>query len=264
MKKKIIAVLCMLVVLGGFYKTSVASSAEEAKTYNTQVTDSSGNIYGSYIQTNLYAGCTYGVTVRTPKADVMKMMKITSDEEYKGAEPVLYVGDFSWETKEKKLVDELMDKFGGKLVFLLDMQLFRYDGTANILFNPAPSKLDLMIGIPEKANGVPMWEKDREFAMIRIHDGKAELIRDTDTDTRTISFQTDKFSVYALAYAPAGNIDTYLKNAGLDTPADTGAANAAGTQTQTPAQGSGTSSEYDDVPKTGDIEWEKEYGYSVR
>ena len=43
--------------------------------------------------------------------------------------------------------------------------------------------------------------KTRTYEVIRIHDGKAEVIpSDFHAETKTISFTTDKFSTYAVAY----------------------------------------------------------------
>ncbi|HIT89825.1 MAG TPA: LPXTG cell wall anchor domain-containing protein [Candidatus Merdenecus merdavium] len=40
----------------------------------------------------------------------------------------------------------------------------------------------------------------REFSVVRIHDGKAEVLKDLDQNGKTVTISTDKFSTYALMY----------------------------------------------------------------
>ncbi len=57
-------------------------------------------------------------------------------------------------------------------------------------------EISLTIAVPDslKADG-------RTFAIVRLHDGKADILSDLDSDANTITFKTDKFSVYAIVYA---------------------------------------------------------------
>ena len=57
------------------------------------------------------------------------------------------------------------------------------------------NKAKVTVNIPEK-----LRKSGREFSMIRVHDGVAEILKDIDSDANTITFETDKFSTYAIAY----------------------------------------------------------------
>ncbi len=50
-------------------------------------------------------------------------------------------------------------------------------------------------------------DEDREFSMIRIHDGVATALEDIDEDDNTITFETSQFSTYQLAYKVIYNHD---------------------------------------------------------
>ncbi len=56
-------------------------------------------------------------------------------------------------------------------------------------------EISLTIVVPDslKAEG-------RTYAIVRIHDGEADILSDIDSDEDTITFKTDKFSVYAIVY----------------------------------------------------------------
>ncbi|MCB6566855.1 hypothetical protein LI169_17540, partial [Desulfovibrio desulfuricans] len=41
---------------------------------------------------------------------------------------------------------------------------------------------------------------NREFVILRMHDGLAVILNDLDTDANTITIETDRFSNYAIAY----------------------------------------------------------------
>lgn len=58
--------------------------------------------------------------------------------------------------------------------------------------------IEVTIGIPEE-----LKEEDREFYIIRSHEGEYTLLPDMDDDPETITISTDKFSAYAFAYEQA-------------------------------------------------------------
>ena len=155
----------------------------------------------------------------------------------------------------------------GTLVAMLDIQLFRYEVVSYAPVHDAGTTVTLIAGIPEKShkdgNEYTVIKDDgREFAMVRVHNGEVTVLKDQDNDPKTITFQTDKFSGYGLMYAPAGEIDKYLGNSTSNqTQAQTQPSQPAGQPAQS-SQAAGTDKgELDDVPKTGDILWEIEYGY---
>lgn len=58
----------------------------------------------------------------------------------------------------------------------------------------------ITIDIPEKFLGV----EGREFALARVHNGKAQILPDLDNDPKTITFETTEFSTYAILYRDPG------------------------------------------------------------
>lgn len=61
------------------------------------------------------------------------------------------------------------------------------------------SAIKVTINIPSDIASISKGYK-REYHIIRVHDGKAEVIDAVDNGNGTVSFKTDKFSTYALAY----------------------------------------------------------------
>lgn len=79
-----------------------------------------------------------------------------------------------------------------------DISLISRTGTENRKITSTAEKLSITLTIPDKLK--PNSETDRTFAVIRVHDGKAEVLNDMDNDDNTITIETDCFSTYALCY----------------------------------------------------------------
>ena len=66
------------------------------------------------------------------------------------------------------------------------------------------SPINVTIEIPEN-----LRNENRAFAIVRVHDGVAEILKDIDDDPDTITIATDKFSTYSIVYQ-----DTEVSNSG--------------------------------------------------
>lgn len=238
----------------------------DESTFDSSVQGTNETFYRT-IATNYHAGSIVGLVSRTSAADMYKAANITDAEKAKGYEPVLFVDDFDWNNEDRKTADKVAQQMNGTLVAMLDIQLFRYEVVSYAPVHDAGTTVTLIAGIPEKShkdgNEYTVIKDDgREFAMVRVHNGEVTVLKDQDNDPKTITFQTDKFSGYGLMYAPAGEIDKYLGNStSSQTSNQTQPSQPAGQPAQS-SQAAGTDKgELDDVPKTGDILWEIEYGY---
>ena len=88
----------------------------------------------------------------------------------------------------------------------LDINLFKkVGGNAATKVTETSGKVKASILIPES-----LWKSGRIFEIIRVHDGVATAIAGTyDENTHVFTFETDKFSTYALAYKdPASSSDS--------------------------------------------------------
>lgn len=88
----------------------------------------------------------------------------------------------------------------------LDINLFKKVGSNDATkVTETKGKVKASIVIPES-----LWKSGRTFEIIRVHDGVATAIAGTyDENTHVFTFETDKFSTYALAYKdPASSSDS--------------------------------------------------------
>ena len=110
-------------------------------------------------------------------------------------------------------------KTGTKLVYL-DVSLFKKVGDNEPeKITKTNKKIRISVKIPEALINKDNT-KNREYSIIRIHEGVATVIEGTyDENTKLFSFDTDAFSTYALAYTDedkSGTTDTN-KNPGQST-----------------------------------------------
>lgn len=252
MKKKLMVLLTAVILLISSVSVPFEVRAEEDKVYplyDPQVIDSNYYVYGPSIQMNQYSGCISGCSVISPRQDVIDLVGGFTREDWDRGTPevIMYVGDHYDESEDRKLINQTVTEFGGTVVCALDLQLFKFDGATNIRFEELDETIQIIIGIPSEANYKNLWEiqsdQNQEFCMVRVHDGQVEILKDIDTDRKTLTFESDKFSIYAMVYATAGNVDTYL-------------ANKAAVPETTSKVSETSANDLDEVPKTGDPAWE--------
>ena len=100
---------------------------------------------------------------------------------------------------------------GYKMWQYLDINLYRIiDGTRYKL-NGTGAPVTIKINIPEA-----LRKSGREYAMVRVHNGAGELISDLDSSADTITFATDRFSVYVLVYKDKEINEEKPLNTGID------------------------------------------------
>lgn len=110
---------------------------------------------------------------------------------------------------DKTLVQNASDDY--TVGMYLDINLFKKVGSnAAVKITETNGKIKASIVIPES-----LWKSGRTFELIRVHDGGAAVISGThDESTHVFTFETDKFSTYALAYKDAtssGNNSSIVK-----------------------------------------------------
>lgn len=74
------------------------------------------------------------------------------------------------------------------------------EGKSEVPITEIKKPLTIQVRVPSslsmKLGNLWLWD----FAVIRLHDGEATVLHDQDSDPNTVTFATDKFSTYALAY----------------------------------------------------------------
>ena len=130
-------------------------------------------------------------------SNLTTLLSLTDAEVAQGVNVWLDIQDMSASVPQtdKNLIQ---DKSGDYTVGLyLDINMFKKVGNNDATkVTETNGKVKASIVIPES-----LWKSGRTFEIIRVHDGVATAIAGTyDENTHVFTFETDKFSTYALAY----------------------------------------------------------------
>ena len=140
------------------------------------------------------------------------LLSLTDEEVAQGVNVWLDVQDMSASVPQadKTLIQNTSGDYTVGLY--LDINLFKKVGSNDATkVTETNGKVKASIVIPES-----LWKSGRTFEIIRVHDGVATAIAGTyDENTHVFTFETDKFSTYALAYkdpASSSNSGTTLNS----------------------------------------------------
>ena len=148
----------------------------------TAVATAESNPFGTKIENN---------------SNLTTLLSITDEEVAQGVNVWLDVQDMSASVPQtdKTLIQNTSGDYTVGLY--LDINLFKKVGSNDATkVTETNGKVKASIVIPES-----LWKSGRTFEIIRVHDGVATAIVGTyDENTHVFTFETDKFSTYALAY----------------------------------------------------------------
>lgn len=237
--------------------TEAGTKHKECRTCHYRVTETipaTGNEPGTgTVTSGVEQGAgTPTTNISTPAAELEDML-LTEDEKQKvqngtNVRIVLEVQDAgsSVSAEDKEKINQALNGFTvGKY---LNIDLYKLVGANRTDITETAKKIRIVITVPDSLKNMGS-NKTRTFAVIRVHDGRAELLTDLDSSADTITIETDRFSTYAIVYKDSSNggnggnggNNGGGNNGGGDNSGDTGDNN-----------GTKPDSSKDNEPKTGD------------
>ena len=155
--------------------------------------------------------------------------------------------------EDKTLIDDCAKKSlpGYTVGQYLDLAVIKTVGAAAVAVTDMSAPVSIVIDVPEA-----MQAAGRTFRVIRLHGGEADVLDDLDSDAGTVTIRTDRFSVYAIAYAdsaaatPSQAPVTTSEPMVTSEPAATNAPASTAAPTQAPAVQTGNTGPQ--APATGD------------
>jgi hypothetical protein len=103
-------------------------------------------------------------------------------------------------TENTDTVDEntkrmMQTKVGYRPVSYFDFLILKTSGGITSVIDTTSAELEVVVPIPEQYR-----KEGRRFYIIRNHNGVVDILEDIGNDPTTITFKTDRFSEYAIAY----------------------------------------------------------------
>ena len=147
-------------------------------------------------------------SVLTPK----ELEMVAKGENAKVVMKVMDISD-SVSNEEKELIRGQLASMNANVdlsVLYVDLSLYKQVGNQEqTKVTQTNSKISITIEVPERFINTDT-SKNRSFYIIRIHDSVATRIEGIyDPVTHRFTFETDRFSTYALTYQDTSNIQTY-------------------------------------------------------
>lgn len=114
-----------------------------------------------------------------------------------GGIPVAFNIDISDsnETIDKATKKAMQSMIGYKPLSYFDFVILKTSNGVTTVISDTASELEVVLPIPEKYR-----KNGRKFCVIRDHNGKVDVLKDIGNDPANVTFRTDEFSQYAIAY----------------------------------------------------------------
>ncbi|MBR1641115.1 MAG: InlB B-repeat-containing protein [Butyrivibrio sp.] len=124
---------------------------------------------------------------------------LTADEKFAilTGTPVSFNIDISENTDlvDARIKEQMQKKVGYKPVTYFDFLIMKSMGGETTVINKTAAELEVVVPIPEQ-----FQKEGRKFFVIRNHNGEVDILQDIGDDPTTVTFRTDRFSEYAIAY----------------------------------------------------------------
>lgn len=203
-------------IVGGSCSTatgnnSVSSSSEEDT--DDVVVTTSGEAVVSETPTQVTGGVT-SAAITTETSTINAAVGGVNTGEYVNVS----VSNSQCGPEARKMVNAAANSVGAEIAAVLDIfvDVVNQNGVPSKNVTELSAPIEFKVSAPEDIDG-----NVYDFAVIRIHDGQATILPDVDNDPTTVTFRTDKFSVYALIYDEKGAFDDLKAKDGVLKTGDT-------------------------------------------
>lgn len=178
---------------------SASSSSASSEAASDTVAVSSGEVL-----TSASAAIVTSITpavIRTPQTQLNAAAAGAVGGLKAGQYAQVSIGDSQCGEQARQAVTNAASAVNGKVAAYLEITLDickAGETPQNVTQLSAP--VEFTLGAPADIDG-----NQYDFAVVRLHgDGQVDILPDLDSDPATITFQTDRFSVYAVIYGPKG------------------------------------------------------------
>ncbi len=114
--------------------------------------------------------------------------------------------------KDKAIIEKKLNSLEKYMLGqYFDMSLIKITGALVETVTTVAAPITISVKIPHA-----LQASNRTYAVIRVHNGKAAILEDLDKDTDTITFESDRFSAYALIYYNNAEIQSDIPYTGAE------------------------------------------------
>lgn len=184
------------------------------------VTTSGGTQITTTIPTSNTSSEVLSVAMITPQNQVNEFAGLEASNVQNGQYIALTVANSQCGQAAQQVINNAANAVNSMIATILeiDLGIFEQGGTLVGKVTDLTEPIQFTISAPSNISNPGNYD----FALIRLHNGQADILPDMDDDPATITVETDGFSVYAVAYGEEGSFDAYRTSATNDKVPNTG------------------------------------------
>lgn len=188
--------------------TTIVAEAKDLRgisSVRNEVFAASDERINTTVLTNYHATAVDGLVGVSTQTEFEDAVGLTAINILQDGEPVIYVSNSDCGPLAIEAINNATASVGALVGPKVELMMFKYADGHNQLMEEVLKPLRFVVNVP-----TGIREANREFAMLRLHkDGQTTILADLDTDPNTVTFETDKFSVFTMILAPTGTFDSY-------------------------------------------------------
>ena len=191
--------------------SSVSASQDRFTGVAITVTNSLGETLVSTIGTVNTSSSVSSVAMATSRTNVNAAAGLTSDMAAAGQSVILTVADSQCGELARQAIQNAAASLRSSVAAILeiDLDIYQANGALEREVTQLSSPVQIVISTPSNVENPANYD----FAIVRIHDSVVDILPDLDNDSQTITFATDRFSVYAVIYGEKGSFDAFAASA---------------------------------------------------
>lgn len=179
---------------------STPSAQTPAWTGALSVSTSTGTVLTSTIEMSGVSGLP--IAIITPAQTVIAAAGLNPGETL-----VPTLSDFVGEVAQQMITNTALSA-GARVAYMFDITMYAAGrDVADNRVTQLSAPVSFTVGVPDGYDG-----NVYDFAVVRIHNGVPSILPDLDNDPATVTFASDRFSAYALIYAPKGTLKATAKD----------------------------------------------------
>ena len=171
------------------------------------VTNSAGETVTSSVGTVNTSSDISSVAMTTARTNVNAAVGLTADMAAAGQSTILTVTNSQCGELARQAIQNAASSVSASVASILeiDLDIYQANGAPVREVTELSSPVEIMVSVPSNIENAANYD----FAVVRIHDGSVDILPDLDSDPATITFATDRFSVYAVIYGEKGSFDAF-------------------------------------------------------
>jgi phage baseplate assembly protein W len=192
----------------GDQPSTPAPSSPASEDTQDHISTSTGQTITSTVSTKVSAAVS--AAVASHRSLVNFAAGLTAEETANGDYVEVTIKSSACGEAAKEVIQNAANAISAQIAMILDIQVDKMAKNGAPISNVSLLQQAISISLSSPEGVDPALY---DFAIIRLHEGKTDILPDMDSDPNTITIATDRFSPYTIVYGAKGSFDAYKTTA---------------------------------------------------